>query len=63
MERSLDLHFLSFQPETESISLYHSIPEGSTLTDDEFKNMTENSAFGSDAPQPIQIQKLLVSIK
>ena len=57
MERSLHLH-LYFQPETESISLYHSIPEGSTLTDDEFKNMTENSAFGSDAPQPIQIQKL-----
>ena len=62
MKRCLHLHF-SFQPETESISLYHSIPEGSTLTDDEFKNMTENSAFGSDAPQPLQVQKLLVSIK
>ena len=57
MKRSLNLYF-SFQPETESISLYHSIPEGSTLTDDEFKNMTENSAFGSDPPQPLQVKKL-----
>ena len=51
------MSFFLIQAEGENTSVYHSIPESSTLKDEnEFAEMTENSALESSQDEATNIQ-------